>query len=147
MNEKEYLWWMLECPKAGEPCYCKEECMYLRQKSLRELDALVAEKVMGWTYGHPCPGGMDCLHWADEKGNVRVYKPPQYSTDISAAWEVVGKIQNDYILDFKLERKYCVAAMKFVAVFEDLDGKKWVAHGWIAPEAICKAALLAVMGE
>ena len=33
MNEKEDLWWMLECPKSGEPCYCKEECMYLRQKS------------------------------------------------------------------------------------------------------------------
>jgi len=28
MNEKEDLWWMLECPKYGEPCYCKEECVY-----------------------------------------------------------------------------------------------------------------------
>jgi len=96
----------------------------LEMKPGSKLDLLVCEKVMKW---------------------ITPWEPFFPSTDISAAWEVVGKLQNDYVLDFKLERKYCVAAMKFVAVFEDLDGKKWVAHGWIAPEAICKAALLAVM--
>lgn len=37
-KEKEPLWWMMQCPKS-EPCYCKEECMYLRQKS-REKEEL-----------------------------------------------------------------------------------------------------------
>jgi hypothetical protein len=81
----------------------------------RELDALVAEKVMGWTgkkivYGwsdrvkrlYPLlvftEGGSyvgDFGPFVDEEGNKiqygkphRVYHAPPYSTDIKAAWEV-----------------------------------------------------------
>jgi len=32
-KEKDPLWWMVECPKAGESCMCQNECMYLRQKT------------------------------------------------------------------------------------------------------------------
>jgi len=108
----------------------------------RELDALVAEKVMGWTYGHPCPEGMDCLHWADEKGKVRDYKPPQYSTDIAAAWEVVEKMSEQW-------PQYQLAKIEDGwSVMWGFDGYGWPeATGKTAPEAICKAALLAVTEE
>ena len=33
-KEKDPLWWMVECPKAGESCMCQNECMYLRQKTV-----------------------------------------------------------------------------------------------------------------
>jgi len=130
----------------------------LAMKPGRELDELVIRHIMNI----PVVESVDIFSqepfpaawWVEDEGwyiaderdeDGLIYRPFNPSEDISAAWEVVGKLQNDYVLDFKLERKYCVAEMKFVAVFEDLDGKKWVAHGWIAPEAICKAALLAVM--
>ena len=44
----------------------------------RELDALVAEKVMGWD------------HYPSKHEIV-----PAYSTDIAAAWEVVEKMRSD----------------------------------------------------
>jgi len=56
-------------------------------KAGRELDALVAEKVMGW---HPDLCG----------GKYEAVKIPAYSSSISAAWEVVEKLQ---------ERALCVA--------------------------------------
>ena len=72
----------------------------------RELDALVAEKVMGWCItawndGEPwgnrevfppfepingIPADCDCISHS-EAG-----EPPHYSTDIAAAWEVVEKL-------------------------------------------------------
>src|ERR1051326_982796 len=60
-----------------------------------ELDALVAEKVMGWTNvrlisatdnGDPTPS------WhGDPPTGGRGFPPPAYSTAIAAAWEVVDK--------------------------------------------------------
>lgn len=116
----------------------------LALKPGRELDALVAEKVMGWTYGHPCPEGMDCLHWVDEKGEVRDYKPPQYSTDISAAWEVFEK--NGYYGNVSYMGVEYVCTLWSKWDDEGL-GVDVTATGNTAPEAICKAALLAVIGE
>lgn len=66
---------------------------------LRKLDALVAEKVMGWSNAGPPenplivpPLDHEAIrnHWAaewDEHGCP--HWMPRYSSDISAAWEVV----------------------------------------------------------
>ena len=61
-------------------------------KAGRELDALIAEKVMGdrlikrgkWRGYWDCGRGM---HYSDEDGG-----PLHYSTDIAAAWRVVEKL-------------------------------------------------------
>lgn len=64
----------------------------------RELDVLVAEKLMGWTWKFSdgpagrylaCPDSDPerqswCVSWEE--------KLPEYSTDISAAWEIMEKM-------------------------------------------------------
>ncbi|WP_245856106.1 BC1872 family protein [Paenibacillus rigui] len=99
-----------------------------------ELDKLVAEKVMGWT-------SIAKLRWKDPKGVTNFV--PDYSTDISAAWEVVekmsrGKTDCSFVLQFHFERYYA----KFGEV--PIDNKRWNSY-LTAPEAICKAALLSTL--
>ncbi len=91
-------------------------------KAGRELDALVAEKVMGQYFRN---------EW------YKLYNDtiPCYSTDISAAWKVVEKIKKE-----------------FVGISDPLNCNIWEcsftfktsALGETAPLAICRAALLAM---
>ena len=119
----------------------------------REMDALIAEKVMGWK---PVP----INHWLPE-GKGRGDKPclwlfnhhPQYgeqtrsmcdfrpSTDISAAWEVA-------------ERIYQKGAQFSVKIGRPGGWRAWVglnvgsdAVAPTAPLAICRAALKTVLGR
>lgn len=104
----------------------------LALKPGRELDALVAGKVMGYTtHGQ-----------FREKNGVRVMID-RYSADIAAAWEVLEEMQkNEW--DFTLKNhKRLVHKRQYEAIF----GTPYSAFAPTAPEAICKAALLAVMGE
>ncbi|MFD1776978.1 BC1872 family protein [Paenibacillus rhizophilus] len=67
-----------------------------------------------------------------------------YSTDISAAWEVVGKL--DYEVTVK---KYeAMSGYRYWARVNGADPNRFdekIANCKTAPEAICKAALLAVL--
>ncbi len=139
-----------------------------------ELDALIAEKVMGFPgptgyWGPNKPKGthldydffgMDqdasqaayMLHWG-RKGTIGLCRwkegwgplcVDEYSTDISAAWEVVEKIRvgRDIHIESGLyegEERWSVSTCYEVG--------EW--KGWISadkPElAICRAALLSVM--
>lgn len=97
----------------------------------RELDALIAEKVMG------CPicespfkdGSKDVLYMNGPDGKRIV---PRYSTDISAAWEVKQKTGINKIID--------TGDGNVIAYYSD---DKFVV-GESAPHAICFAALKAV---
>lgn len=91
-------------------------------KPCRELDALVAEKVMGlsiWRHGRR----------VDYKTDDSVYnRVPSYSTDIAAAWQVVERIRNNEVFHAECDdliglsrqtatnaaRIICVAALKAV---------------------------------
>lgn len=116
----------------------------------RELDAAIAERVMGWTNcrvrvmydarGLPSYGGGT----PPEGGKKRPY--PAYSTDIAAAWSVVERFVRDtrFHLDslgFDGEEWRC-------AIGHDND--EGDADGWsfaeanTAPLAICLAALKAL---
>ena len=123
----------------------------------RELDALVAEKVMGWKWDkgnslqHLLLGpdgaiGAVIFHdgIADDDGIVQPLDCPHYSTDIAAAWEVVEKLRraNDGEYLFTIND-----AGMWYAKFLDEHGEPVSRSGFCdtAPLAICRAGLLAVM--
>ena len=111
-----------------------------------ELDALVAEKVMGWAFADGC--------WNEPSGPRRAHPRsvynhfPYYSTDIAAAWEVIEKLPGPGIALFKTynggwqaRTKVCnyPGSMHVIendcCIFSDAP---------TAPLAICRAALKAV---
>lgn len=139
---------------------------------LRELDAQVAVKVMGWNVWESKHGyfnvelptgerytpffGKQIFKYDPETGK-KLPKPnwwedcqqiPFYSTDIGAAWEVIDvlwKLRSARIIVVRLAYdRYRVE----VGGRQTAD-KKWVAdvaEADTAPLAICRAALLAVKG-
>jgi hypothetical protein len=117
-----------------------------------ELDALVAEKVMGWTKepsANPFPGPKS-LPWnwvaphstwgPGTPGKCYPTSVPKYSTDIAAAWEVVEKLRDQFegvVVDgIKLPG---APAWQCIVMNESEKGEAQT-----APLAICRAALKAV---
>lgn len=105
----------------------------------RELDALVAEKVMGLTSSEV---EIHRQFWLDGCfSNL-----PHYSTDIAAAWEVVEKLTSKKQPHFQLS--LCDSYTenpKWCAEFDlDRPFKRVIAKAETAPHAICLAALKAV---
>ena len=94
----------------------------------RELDALVAEKVMGWTNVRFICHGLSLRGEVDGEPSEKV---PFYSVDIDAAWDVVEKIGTSFTLE-RYNRWY----VEF--------GDRYSAAADTAPHAICLAALKAV---
>jgi hypothetical protein len=116
----------------------------------RELDALIAEKIMGlhlFKYRHyNISGYMNCEVWVTDKkqalenietiGNVAI-DLKSFSTSIEAAWQVVEKVG----------KRFCLIAQES----ENLKAKAWflkdidlgypVSYGETAAHAICLAAL------
>jgi hypothetical protein len=121
----------------------------------RELDMLVAEKVMGcqWRrFGNlgEVLSPPNSLHsWADtHRGERRpTFMLPAYSTDIAAAWEVVEaagpfvKLTHGIALDGQTQGWLweCLLYRK-----DEVSPRQAFAHGVTAPLAICRAALAAV---
>lgn len=105
---------------------------------LRKIDALVAEKVMGWR-----PPSEDVADlW--ERSKVW-YSPetasaehlPDYSSDIADAWEVVEKLESEDPGYFNLS---VTTPPGWYVTFVDPDS---CAYADTAPLAICLAALKA----
>jgi hypothetical protein len=126
------------------------------------LDILVAEKVFGWRKG---TNEYNILGWQWSKRDgtpvlddswdgvwvTPLSCTPNYSTDIKAAWEVVEKMR---------EKSFYVRVNSIGKYFECCFIKNFVNENntpgsfiglsntcKTAPEAICKAALLAVLEE
>jgi hypothetical protein len=102
----------------------------------RELDALIAEKVMGHRVDFE-PEKIDNLFMVlDSKMppiEIKDIKPvPHYSTKIEADWEIVEKLGDD---NFSLEKHGTHWEVRF--------GTAW-AVALTAPLAICMAAIRAV---
>lgn len=91
----------------------------------RELDALIAEKVMGWVVD----GDGEIFHGGVYLMDLNQWRP---STDIGCAWRVVNRMRE---LDYSLN--ISVGAYCHVAVDIHWDGKYYES----APSAICNAAL------
>jgi hypothetical protein len=132
----------------------------------KELDALIAEHIFGWRrikgpkfdYDGPCESNdvlvPPTITSAEEAFR---YMPPKgvipftyfvnrgWSKDISAAWEVVTHLMNDH-------KDVLVQGVSFeknrlfdCAIYEYEDELVVTSMQSSAPEAICKAALLAVL--
>lgn len=110
----------------------------------RELDELVAERVLGWkwglhTFGHDLPGGP---FWAIAITSVghHVQTMPRFSTDISDAWEVVERMAN--YGDFSIHASRNLNAER--NGWNVVMGGDYFTNALTAPHAICLAALKAV---
>ncbi|OMD34799.1 BC1872 family protein [Paenibacillus odorifer] len=116
----------------------------------REMDALIAEKVLGWTDIRRVNPAV--IHSFSADGNHAnfgfspvLYKHvpfPLYSTDISAAWEVVEKLR----IAVTPQSIGAPEELSYMAEYENapyVELKRVFAK--TAPEAICKCALLAVL--
>lgn len=105
----------------------------------REMDALVAEKVMGWTPSLSSQGIM----WLNKDGEYErgehTFHP---STDIAAAWEVVERLEAIGVLLWKLGREDHMPNW-YVSVGRNFQPGV-SAEERTAPLAICRAALKAV---
>lgn len=116
---------------------------------LREIDALVAEKVMGKCYyraEHKTFSGRYIYKdrhlngWQKEEYVNGRYKEwefygPHYSTDIAAAWQVVEKLnKDDFYMDYDINEYRC----------QFKKGRQMFERAETAPLAICKAALRTV---
>jgi hypothetical protein len=131
----------------------------LKMEAGREMDALIAEKVMGqtdfshvgffWSEGTTEDGkdgwdGFQCPRCnAADRDTGKCCK--HYSTDIKAAWEVVEKITSKCnIFSFDLTKddngKYSAG---FERKMEDYH-PQWTGFCDSAPLTICRAALLVV---
>lgn len=116
----------------------------------KELDELVAEKVMGWKRTGQC--------WKDDRGNTRTIELTSFgsfepSQDISAAWEVVEKLKDGYQYfytgwDYPTET-YFAQFIEAIATDDEVgvELREINSISETAPLAICRAALLAVMEE
>lgn len=103
-----------------------------------ELDALIAEKVMG----HEVSRYGDTDAWYDEQGHW--IKP--YSTDIAAAWQVVNKIADSRDPHwFSIDRWYGTWVAGWRCGDSAPDDPSWELEmtADTAPLAICLAALKA----
>lgn len=111
---------------------------WIPMRSGRELDALVAEKVLGWTaQKRENLRGYNCLCGSRESCE-KCGGPLPYSAEIAAAWDVLnsGRFSSWAMRWDHEERKHYVQL--------ELGGDRFIAYAETAPRAISLAALKAV---
>jgi len=114
----------------------------------REIDALIAEHVMGWKGVAPVSACVLDMAGINPEYPQVPQIVPYYSTDIAAAWEVVERLSTEFYHSWSLHlnngRQY--HEFKFVPPKEMASGTIGPSH-WVesdtAPLAICLAALKA----
>lgn len=127
----------------------------------RELDARIAEKLMGWTEIKKSPLG---YAMGDEYSGISPneqaspytgFKPrmniPRYSTEIAAAWLVIEMLTSrgwDVIVGFNECRKWsCVLRLKLTGANEGHATQLDVCDQETAPHSISLAALKTIEQE
>lgn len=109
----------------------------------RELDALVAEKVMGWV--RPA---MDSPYIVDDPIHGKLAylsgEIPHYSADIAAAWEIIEKLRGGYHVTLESFGSHWRCDISVITA-SVASGTKGNGQGRAdtAPMAICLAALKA----
>lgn len=100
----------------------------------RKLDALVAEKVMGLKVIYTT---------LDVNPPFTSHNAKNYSTDISAAWEIVENLRKEFPEVEITHYKNNVGVTFLGGPINDERGEHWIftGKGKSVPEAICLAAL------
>lgn len=112
-----------------------------RNQPGKELDRKIAIDVMGWTWEETAQVkcGDVVYHWRYNNSSYSEVLP--YSTDISAAWEMVGELVKNDMFELSIGRDgkwYC--GMNAIQL-------QYGSGGESAAHAICLAALKAVEKE
>ena len=113
----------------------------------RVLDSIVAMQVMGWKQS---PAGNYPWQLAppEAESMAPVKLCPNYSTDIAAAWEVVEKVLEDDSLGLSIyDTQLSFHRRDWIVHFIREKGMWAGSEAETLPLAICRAALLAVMGD
>jgi len=118
-----------------------------------ELNATIAVKVFGWKKVEVTGHNFSGFGYFRESRIYDIYELPNYSTDISAAWEVVEKMKEHKGEWFALEYYPAEDSWEAGWKYDDYDtGPSWSifrnhATAKTLPLAICRAALKAVISE
>lgn len=129
----------------------------LAMEAGRELDALIVDKVMGWAWNthnprnhimwNPDTGGVGIVVFHDGgegDGVIQVLDVPYYSSDIAAAWEVIGKmIEQGTFINLGHGGLVWRVNISTRYMYERLEFEGITAES--APLAICRAALVATL--
>lgn len=125
----------------------------------RNLNALIAEKIMGWENNEATPGGVDfpnmwgIMDYAADGSPIIAANFPDYSDDLTAAMEVVDELYRwNKMLHFNLLRthdwaqgsglKWGASFFAYMGMGEHEDFGKSIDES--LPTAICQAAILTV---
>lgn len=120
-------------------------------KASPELDAVVAEQVMGWKRLKDCPDGSpDCpgIYMSDDGELHHVKYDAWFSRDISAVWQVVRAMQaHSFEWSFSSHgpeewQAWCYARINRA----DYNVSQYDAFANTLPLAICRVALKVVGG-
>jgi hypothetical protein len=124
----------------------------------RELDALIAEKVMGYTLRFAAKAWTDedwmCSDTPTETNVMAIYAPadqfpgsgafdmsiPHYSTDIAAAWQVIDRME-ELVRMARIGRVIGGWECRFVQLEDTTGYYDVLEEADTAPLAICLAAL------
>ena len=116
----------------------------LKMEAGREMDALIAEKVMEWTAISKITPGIS-LDLIGTPPQGRPDLVPHFSTDISAAWEVVKEMSaKNYWCIMEIMSSRCYTMFEEVKTKDKYQAE---ANVYELPLAICRAALLTTLQE
>lgn len=102
----------------------------------RELDAWIAEHVMGWKLRTPYPD-----RWLNSEGMTQSL--PHYSTDIYTAWDLLDKLsESNFLIETRTYMKQPWQSQ--VLILKSPESEWIVAVGETMPHAICLAAMKAI---
>ena len=110
------------------------------------LDALIAEKIMGWTrIPRGTHAGLRDEAWTNDDGDSAVFELPPYSINIADAWLVVEKLLDKFAaIDVTRYKTY--ADCEIMEDDKDYGGLRPAAsvEAETVPLVICLAALRSV---
>lgn len=117
----------------------------------RDMDALVAHKIMGYYVDRWSPDFSEIDYWYRTEPqpwysgshNEQTKIVPHYSTDIAAAWQVVERLWSKHLYYFYLSY---YESINWVRIVGTAPAEVWHGNAETAPLAICRAALKAVGG-